>query len=332
MKNLKLPGFVFLCLIGLLFACKDPVPDVSDVRLNMQFHRLDLQLSNAAAKGTDEVAAVLDTYPDFKEIYTYQLLDLRVFPESIPSGIREFLLETDIQNLQDSVKLEFSDISGETAAIEQAFRFYAYYFPDRVIPDVVFFLFGFNYAMIPLEERLYVALDQYLGDGSPFLGHLPDYIRSRRRREYLPVDALKAWMTVDFDTMFVRNTLGDQMIFSGKIHYLLKRCFPGGPDSLQFGFKQSQIEFCELNEYKIWTSLLEADVMGGNDFRVMEKYLGEAPFTPGMPREVPGRVAEWIGWRIVESYTEKFKIGPDSLMKTPDQQILMRSGYRPKKK
>jgi hypothetical protein len=331
MKNQGL--FRWVCGALLLFSlgCKEGVPDVSHISLSLGFQRMDLQLSEAAPKGPEAVKKVLDSFPDFSQIYVYQLLDLRVPEDSIPAAVTRFFLEQDIRDLQDSVKTCFSSLEKEKEAITRGFQYYQHYFPGRTVPQVVFYLFGFNYVAVPLEKTLYLSLDQYLGNSSMFLGHLPDYIRNRRRKDYLPIDALKAWMMVDFDTLFERKNLGEEMIYMGKMHHVLHKLFPTSTDSLRFGFSQAQLDFCGLNEYKIWNTLLEEEVLNTEDFRVKEKYLGEAPFSPGMPREAPGRVIEWVGARIVQQFLEQRQVSPDSLMHISEQEILLRSGYRPKK-
>jgi hypothetical protein len=331
MKNQGLFRWIWLILLLFTLGCKESTPDVSHISLSLGFQRMDLQLSEAAPKGPEAVKRVLDSFPDFSQIYVYQLLDLRVPEDSIPSAVARFYGEQDIRDLQDSVRQCFSNLQNEEEAMTRGFQFYQHYFPNRKVPQVVFYLFGFNYVAVPLEQTLYLSLDQYLGASSMFLGHLPDYIRSRRRKEYLAIDALKAWMMVDFDTLFERKNLGDEMIYMGKIHYILQKVFPGSPDSLRFGFSQAQLEFCGLNEYKIWNTLLEEEVLNTEDFRIKEKYLGEAPFSPGMPREAPGRVVEWVGARMVQQFLEQRQVSPDSLMHMSEQEILLRSGYRPKK-
>ena len=323
--------WIWMGLMLLALGCSEKPPDVSHISLSLGFKRMDLQLSEAAPKGPAAVKAVLDSFPDFYRIYVYQLLDLRVPEDSMPIAVARFYLEQDIRDLQDSVNLCFTDLKKEEESITHGFQYFQYYFPKRTVPQVVFYLFGFNYVAVPLEKNLYLSLDQYLGASSMFLGHLPDYIRTRRRKEYLPIDAVKAWMMVDFDTLFERKNLGEEMIYMGKIHHLLTRTFPGSPDSLRFGFSQAQLDFCAINEYKIWNTLLEEEVLNMEDFRMKEKYLGEAPFSPGMPREAPGRVVEWVGARIVQQYLEQRQISPDSLMHVSEQEILLRSGYRPKK-
>jgi hypothetical protein len=60
------------------------------------------------------------------------------------------------------------------------------------------------------------------------------------------------------------------------------------------------------------------------------KYVSEGPTTGGFPKESPGNLGQWIGYRIVKSYMEK---QPDNLMALMNEndykKILHDSGYKP---
>ncbi|MDP5120498.1 MAG: gliding motility protein, partial [Spirosomaceae bacterium] len=64
--------------------------------------------------------------------------------------------------------------------------------------------------------------------------------------------------------------------------------------------------------------------------RVKERYIGERPGVPEIGPACPGRIGQWLGWRIVQAYREE---NPNSsladLMKiTNAQEILKGSKYR----
>jgi uncharacterized protein YneF (UPF0154 family) len=53
-----------------------------------------------------------------------------------------------------------------------------------------------------------------------------------------------------------------------------------------------------------------------------------------MPKESPGKIGRWIGWRLVEQYmNQNPEITLDELMKNQNfQEIVKQSGYKPKTK
>ena len=58
-----------------------------------------------------------------------------------------------------------------------------------------------------------------------------------------------------------------------------------------------------------------------------------SPFAKGMPRESPGRIGCFVGYKIVNNYMDKNpSIDIDELMKDIDAQlILKKSKYKPKR-
>ena len=58
--------------------------------------------------------------------------------------------------------------------------------------------------------------------------------------------------------------------------------------------------------------------------------MSDGPFTPGFPRESPGHIGEWIGYRMVEGYLEK---NPDvtfpQLFAMHDPQAILKT-YKPR--
>ena len=66
-----------------------------------------------------------------------------------------------------------------------------------------------------------------------------------------------------------------------------------------------------------------------SEFRSFVNY---APFAKGMPKEAPGRVAYFIGYKMVSEYMENNKIDIEELMYLTDSKdFLQQSKYKPTK-
>jgi hypothetical protein len=63
------------------------------------------------------------------------------------------------------------------------------------------------------------------------------------------------------------------------------------------------------------------------------KFLSDGPTTNGFPKESPGAIGQWLGWKIVEAYVKNNPaITPEQLMKEQDyKKILHDSRYKPEK-
>jgi hypothetical protein len=319
----------------IFIGCSDnKIPDVSHVILpNMDIERLDLKLRESAHGNETNFVENLSDHGYFMPYYVYELIGLKAHPDSLENFLQLFMKEKDIQELADSVALVFKDPLPEIDDFNEAFRFFHYYCPNYPLPKPVFFLFEFNYVMVPLKEKLYIAPDQYLGENSLFLSHLPQYIRKRRERIYLVPDALKAWLTLEFKPEPNENTptLSDEIIHLGRVQWVLDHILPKSHDTIRFGYTLDELNFCKENESSIWRHLLDKELLYIQDENTIQKYTGESPFTPGMPSETPGRALLFIGRAIVSAY---MKQNPTQnmldLLTMPTSQLLYESNYRPK--
>ena len=64
---------------------------------------------------------------------------------------------------------------------------------------------------------------------------------------------------------------------------------------------------------------------------ILSSYINDGPFTSEITQESPGRLGQWVGWRIVNSYMRNNKeVTLQELMNENDaQKILEQSYYKP---
>jgi hypothetical protein len=113
--------------------------------------------------------------------------------------------------------------------------------------------------------------------------------------------------------------------------YFTRAMVPGQPDSLIWGFNESDLDYLASNEKAIWAYLIEHKLLFKTDRFTINKFILEGPFTSDFGRESPARSAVWIGYRITGAYMKR---NPDirlkELMEEKDYlKILNLSGYNP---
>jgi hypothetical protein len=152
------------------------------------------------------------------------------------------------------------------------------------------------------------------------------------RKEYIPADAIRAWVDSDFDPEGSHDFL-THMIHQGKILYMVKTLMPGQHDTLLTGYSAFQLQWCYKNEKNIWAFFVEQKLLFSSSMEMFSKYLGEGPTTNGFPAESPGNIGSFIGWQIVKAYMEENpETSPAQLMKLSDASIILKdSKYKPKK-
>jgi uncharacterized protein YjaZ len=75
---------------------------------------------------------------------------------------------------------------------------------------------------------------------------------------------------------------------------------------------------------------MELELMYSEDVEKYYSFFNSAPFTRGMPPESPGRIGNWVGYQIVDSYMNNTDVSLQSLMSNNNsQEILLKSKYRP---
>lgn len=328
--------FLLLATISILSCGGNKIPDVSKVDVNVPLIRFDQELEKVKKDSASwkSLQNLNQKYPFFTELYFTTLTQVGTLKDSASHNyIKAFLFDKDIVELHQEVQTKFADLDWFNKDVTQAFKFYKYYLPNRHIPSVLTYNFGFNNVVVALDSTVCIALDQYLGKSSKYYAHLPEYIKYRKEKEYMVADLMRGWISAEFDNGQPRMDMLDEMIYQGKTMYLLGKIMPNVHDTILMGYTANQLKFCKSNEYMIWSFFLEKKLLYSKDFKSINKYCGEAPFSAGMPDESPGRTGIWIGWQIVKAFMKNNKnISIEQLMmNTNYKQILNSSRYKPKK-
>ena len=241
------------------------------------------------------------------------------------------LFATDMRNLDlwDEVKRVWPETGPLEKELENAFRHYRYYFPERIVPQVVTCISVFNNSIIVDDSLLMVSLDRYLGAGSGYYPPLGIFGYQARKMTpaYAASDCMYAWASTEWDyndAGYGTKTLLNTMLHEAKLVYFTKRMMPALADTVLHGFTGRQMQFCEEGEGEIWEYLVSNDLLFSTDGFLIRKFTGEAPFTSYFTEESPGRAVVWTGFRIIERFMNN---NPDvtleQLMAMSDLQTIM---------
>ena len=123
------------------------------------------------------------------------------------------------------------------------------------------------------------------------------------------------------------------MLYKGKVVYLLTKILPYYSVEDILRFSPQQFSWCQENESAIWSYFIENDLLFSKQEREFLSYLNPSPFAKGMPRDSPGRIAYYVGYKIINNYMKR---SPEltllELTKEIDShEILKKSRYKPKK-
>lgn len=330
---------VVLALFVLLLArCKqDPLSvDVSNVDLQVDFKRLDQDLfSLNPAAGQTNTDEIYRKYGDFFVDYCEGVLRIgSPEAEGFQYSVAQFITSEDIVTLYDDVQDTYKDVSSIERQLTEAFRYFKYHFPDSTIPNVVFNISALNYAVVATPTTLGIGLDMFLGADYPIYPAvgLPKYMYDNMKPDQIVPQAMKGWLQATYETDAKRETLLDYMIFEGKLLFVLDATLRQSADSIKIGFSSDAMLWCEEYEPRIWAHLVDQELLYSTEYMSINKWINQAPFVAGIPKDSPGRLGQWVGWQIVKKYMQQ---NPEtSLVKLManqnSQDILARSKYKPR--
>lgn len=311
--------------------------DVSDMESDVKIMRFEQELAAYLADTTvHDLAPMRQQYGEFFDMFTHQVLGIPQDNDTmIAMNLRFFLQDPEVAEVMADVDSAYRDVSDIKKEIDSFLRHYQYYYPDKEIPQVVTYVSAFNYAVITTHETIGIGLDMFLGKDYVFYPRmgLPKYLSNRFSREYAVASVIRGWYESDYDVRDVKKELLSQMVYQGKLLYYLDAMAPDMADTLKTGYTAEQLQWCEENEAGIWAFFIENKLLFNTSPSEYVKYINEGPTTSGFPKESPGKVGAWIGYRIVQQYMKK---NPDitllELLNEKDATaILEKSGYKPQK-
>ncbi len=225
--------------------------------------------------------------------------------------------------------------------LESAFRYAKYYFPEKETPRVYttisdFGYFPFIYAEDSLRDGLGISLEMFAGEKFPYLTYtglnnaFSDYLTRSYNKDHITRRTLEVWID-DILGPPSGDRLLDLMIHNGKKLYILETLLPEVHDSVIIDYPSDKLDYVERNERNIWDHFSTQNWFYETSLNKIQKYIGPAPRSPGMPEEAPGNTGSWLGWQIVRAYMNSH---PQTTLKelialNDVQAILDQSGYRP---
>lgn len=332
---------ILFCVILFVSACdRSPwqIPEDSKT-IKQKWKRFDLSLIDYKQKQLTKSSfeQLQKEYPRFLPLYIQGIMRFGAFNQAqTRHTFEKFLQDQDVWQLLEKVKETFpdSEIKDLENELSDAFSTYHYYFPQNQIPEVFSFSSALTYNTIADDSLLGVGLDMYLGGDYEVYAQagIPKYKFKHFEKKYIASDAMKAWLMTEFYANGGQNLL-EQMIYHGKITYLLEAFFPKRAAHIFLNYNEQEYNWCVENEKEIWFHFVDMDLLHTMDVYQVRKYLGDAPFISGFPDGSPGRVGQWMGYQIVKAYMKQQK--EPSLIELMKQQnadlILQESNYKPRR-
>jgi hypothetical protein len=322
-------------LISVLSCRKDPFRvNVSDIKTAVSISRFEKELFSADPSALEEFIPLWKKeYGVFFVHFSYIVKLGDMDDPAYPERLRQFVTDHSSYRIYTRTLQVFPGLDTIRAELNEGFRHYRYYFPDKPIPRVITYISGFNQSAITDDSLLAVGLDKYLGrnEGLYRQAGIYNYLIENMYPERLVSDCMSFWGETEFPFQDSVNNLIANMIYRGKLLYFTHAMLPDRPDTVNWGYSRNDLEFLDASENVMWAYLVEHKLLFVTDRLTIDKFILEGPFTRDFGRNSPDRAAIWIGYRIVQSYMQRNpEITLLQLMQENDfMKILNGSAYNP---
>jgi gliding motility-associated lipoprotein GldB len=333
--------YLFFFISLFLFGCKNKKDiDVSDIDLEIKVERFDQDLSSLTVQNfPSKLPGLQSKYGIFYTDFMEGMLSIGTPGEpSFQSNLKTVLSTPDYQALKQEVAAQYPDLEVQEQELTEAFKRVIYYYPDQKIPRLIGFFSGFAVQTPIGNNYVGIGLDMFLGADSKFYpalrNSIPAYISRRFTPENITPRVMETFIREElFPEPEQATSLMQKMIYNGKILYFMDAVMPNVADSLKIGYSTPQMQWAQEFEGGVWAYFLEQNLLYEADYMKIQKYLTDAPFTPGIGEgnESAPKLGVFIGWQIVRAYMERNpEVTMQDLMKENDfQKILDQAKYRP---
>ncbi len=281
----------------------------------------------------DNIDKLEEKYPVFFNVFNHAVISIGGTNQfDYDRKLARFITNPDIISAYSDVNKLFKPFPYKNE-ITNSFKRYKYLFPDALIPDIYTHISGFNQSIVVDSAYLSISLDKYLGSDSKYYYMLrtQNYLKQTMYPDKIPTDVMWAWISTEFQPQDNKKTLLSEMIYYGKLYYLMYELFPDTPDSIVWGMPAEKLKWCSKNEKYMWMYLIEHKQLYSSQYKDIIRYIDNGPFTSCFSQESPARTGQWLGYRIVNSYMQKNKgVTIQQLFENNNaQDILQTSKYKP---
>ena len=337
MQKNKLLLLIFLLVLISLYSCKEHSPNISKIDVDYRlipFYEDLFSIEPNFQNIEKEKQRLIEQYGNYFTTYCTRILGTG-FPEDedFVKNMLFFLSYEANQEVADTCKKRFNNLTKLDKEIKRAFQYYKYYFPENNIPDVYLHISGFGEFIAVDSAWVSVSVENYLGNDCVFYEWLQiyQYLRIKRKPQKIVPDIMKAIAMSDYSYNDSIDDLLSRMIYNGMILYFVKKTNYKLSEELLMDMTTKEIKWCKKYERQMWASMVEKKHLYSTDRMLIQKYVNDAPFSYYFGQDSPGRAAVFTGLKIIESYMKR---NPDTTFKQLMEQrnyhkIFLESGYRP---
>ncbi|MBR6830286.1 MAG: hypothetical protein IKM83_06705, partial [Paludibacteraceae bacterium] len=231
------------CQKGRTYFTKDIEPQ------QVEIVRFDQALMNVhEVSVAQDIRVLYDEYPTFMPLWVEDILgipsaDTAYLEKALPEFLNDTLYGFKATNAKE--QQVFADVTDIEKELSKAFARIQYLYPETEIPSLYLFISGFQTPIYFGDELIAIGGDMYLGSEYEYYNRVVyDYQKQTMRKECIPVDVVSAYLFRTLPYTSSKSRLLDQMIYRGKVMYLVAQIFDNLPGYEVMGWTKEQWNWC----------------------------------------------------------------------------------------
>lgn len=301
--------------------------DTSSIQLELVSENLDAALFSC--KSVKDVQNFLLKYHYLQKAY---FTDFPGDSAQLAAHLFNILQNPDLQNFRKELDSLIGDRNTTVLKpLAKAYKQIKFHYPAFKAPKIQFIVTGFEGNDLYISDSLVIiGLDYFGGPQARYRPDVYDYQLRRYRKEYI-VPSIVFFTSNRYNRMNAQDqTLLADMIGYGKAYEFVKQVMPDAPDSLVLGYSEENLRRTYNSQQEIWSYFVASKLLYEKNDLKKKKFIEERPFTSEIGSKVPGAIARWVGWRIVNRFVAKNpEMTLPELMQIDNAgRILQESGYK----
>lgn len=153
----------------------------------------------------------------------------------------------------------------------------------------------------------YIALNHYLGPLNEAYNGWPEYRRSLKTPNMIPVDMAEALVStaMPYDAEGSEATVLSRLLYEGALSVAKQAMVPTASTAEVLGFLPATYAKVVENEAFMWKQLVADNKLYSTDADIISNLFDLRPSSSLISPDAPGRAVRYIGYRIVSDYLDK---------------------------
>ena len=298
----------------------------------VKVERLESQFFTAKSK--EAITTLLLNHPVFcQQFLAINDIKDKVACDKLAAELFAMCQDSGMMALYEETNRQFPNIFHIEQELTQAFRKLKCYFPDIKIPRIYTMITGMQHDLYVSKELIVIGLDFFLGQNEQFrLKHIPQYIAQSYEPASIVCKVMLLYVKQFCKVDKTDKTLLADMVYYGKVLFLVKKLLPHILDHVLLGYTLDQLKEVKRHKTFLWDHFIENELFFDTDYFTKVKYIQSRPFIGEIGPSCPGSIGKWLGWEIVSEYMKKHnpKMVVDLMNCSDSRKIFCDSCYRPK--